>query len=580
MSGLWCRVLFVARPFVCGLLKVRNETVREGNIRRCLENMVAFCDTMVVCDDASTDGTDLIIEDFFRQHGIPLDQFLRIEPADQDFRKELRVKAMMLHKIHKLQPKWIWWQDADEVVPEPSKLLSLLVEDSLQERARMEVRGADEPDAKHLPEYGAYRFPYVQLWRNGCWARTDDGFADGIFVKLWRWRIDLEFDIVDRTHHMQFPHNVGEIGDAPDGLHVIHFGNYGKNLQWKAIQYHGGLGGVERHLDFEAATYRRLDYDYAAYPVRRAPQAPKPEPFELFEKKLIRSMENLRGMKEWFTVVIPTYNRADFLPETLTSLLRQTYPKWVAIVLDDGSTDDTERVMHKLALHDPRILYARHDRRGAVAMNEIGMRFACDATEWWTRLGSDDYFEPDKLLNDALALKYGQWCYGPYQVLRKHDERWQLDETCNLPEDGKFIVDQLLGGAFRVSWANIAARTSLLRLVRSRHKAFCDPRLQNMEDFLVNVRMARIAPPVFRARVRNAMGSHANKLLVTHDAKEMAYAIAYRDIFLADAVWRVNPIGASADSSTTNNDNELTQQLIKEDFTVLLTEAMTAGIVE
>lgn len=540
------------RPLIVGLLKVRNELVRDSNLYRCLDNLMEFCDTLVVCDDASTDGTDLVIRDFFAKHNIPLTQLLIIKPEEQDFRKELAVKQRMLERIHRMRPHWIWWHDGDEVLPHPTELRAWLEE----------MKRDDDP---RRPVVGAYRLPYVQLWREGMWARTDSGFADGRFVKLWHWHPELRFDVVHRTHHMQFPINVGSIGDIETP--VIHFGNWGKNLQWKCIQYWGGLGGVERHMNFEEAEYQLLDYDWSNYPLLATTQLSPmkylpPRPFTEREKKMILEMQNLRGLKEWFTVVIPTYNRADYLTRTITSLKRQRYEKWIALVLDDGSTDRTPELMRRIALHDPRVFYARHPKRGAVAMNEIGMRFACEATEWWTRLGSDDYFEPNKLLLDAMALRRGEWCYGPFRVLRDQfagvtavEPDWQLAELCNRPEQPKTIVDGLLAGRFFVSWANIAARTSLLRKVYERHGNFCPPELINMEDFVVNARMARFAPPVFRAQFVSG-GS------IWYDVD---HAIVNQEQLAHDAIWRVNPIGATASTKTTSRDDELSREIIAKE---------------
>jgi len=55
------------------------------------------------------------------------------------------------------------------------------------------------------------------------------------------------------------------------------------------------------------------------------------------------------------SIVIPTKNRCALLRETLASVQNQTYPNWEAIVVDDGSTDDTWPALMDLAARDPRI---------------------------------------------------------------------------------------------------------------------------------------------------------------------------------------------------------------------------------
>lgn len=535
------------RPLIVGFLKARDENIRSGNIHRCLANMQKFCDTIVACDDASSDGTREIL-----QREIPAGQLLLIDPDKQDFRKELVVKQEMMRLVDKLRPHWVWWQDADE---------------ELDEDGVLHIRKLCETE-KDTPIFGgAYRFRYRQLWRSAHWYRTDDGFDDGSFIKLWKWSPGLRFFEMEGTHNPQFPQQITphQVQELP--WKVIHWGNYGKNLQLKVIQYYGGLGGWWRHLDFASAEYKPVPTPGATLygdrlEITKADGtkiiAPRPAPFTARERELIlmqRGLGNATGggspEPAMFTIVVPTHNRAWALDQTMQSLVDQTYQRWVAIVLDDGSTDNTPQKMEAWQHRDPRIYYARFPRSGAVAMNEIGMRLACRWTEWWTRLGSDDYFEPHKLALDAAALATGaRWVYGPYRVLRGG----ALSETCNLPVAGATLQQQLVGGGFAVSWANMAAQTALLREMHARHGNFCDPRLVVMEDFLINVRLARLAMPTFRAVV----GSR----FIVDDVVSDDYT---GERLAHDAIWRTSPDGASSNTATTANEDILTGQIIVEE---------------
>src|SRR5690554_2800862 len=57
------------------------------------------------------------------------------------------------------------------------------------------------------------------------------------------------------------------------------------------------------------------------------------------------------------SIIIPTYNRAHLIGETLDSVLAQTYENWECIVVDDGSTDNTEELMAEYMTKDARFQY-------------------------------------------------------------------------------------------------------------------------------------------------------------------------------------------------------------------------------
>lgn len=489
---------------IAGFLKVRSE-VLHGNLYRVLANLDAIGVTCgVLCDDASNDGTSSVLDAFAAAR--PGWVVLHVDPAEQAFERELAVKQRMLDMLAPMAPDWVYWTDGDETLDAKG------------------TSGLREWIADLGPEVIGARFHYTQLWMSTSWARTDDGFDDGFFLRLWRYSPDLTFDTRGGTHRSQFPTQLDFSKSVLAPFDVIHWGNGSKKaLQFKAHQYAGGLGGVDRHLAFGHTpdeslatgvgydlatwsrpypTYRQVDADTlpAAVPgeVRTFDAAP-PKPFTMEEIRRIRSMGNMRGLEGWFTVVVPAFNRAPDLPRALNSLLAQRYEKWIAVVLDDGSTDNTSEVMNVYQNLDPRIFSCRYaENRGGVAVNEIGMALACEFGEYWSRLGSDDWWGPGKLEADVAALAAGaEATFGPFTVWR----RGAAAEVCAGswgPSQGLSPSARLRAGQFLASWANVAVRTSVLRKVRERWGNFCDPSLRNMEDFCVNARVAHLAEWVWR----------------------------------------------------------------------------------
>lgn len=62
------------------------------------------------------------------------------------------------------------------------------------------------------------------------------------------------------------------------------------------------------------------------------------------------------------SIVLPTYNRAGKVGKAVESVLAQTYPYFELIVVDDGSTDDTEQIIR--SYHDDRIVYYKMQQNG------------------------------------------------------------------------------------------------------------------------------------------------------------------------------------------------------------------------
>lgn len=148
----------------------------------------------------------------------------------------------------------------------------------------------------------------------------------------------------------------------------------------------------------------------------------------------IMGNDELKGnIPPLFTVLVPTYNQARYLPACLESLLHQTCPNWEAVVVNDGSTDNTRELLERYADKDSR-LRVFHKANGGVA-TALNMALENARGKWICWLSSDDMFEPDKLETQvrAFAVHPGKYFFHTnYNVFYEESGRLSAIE---LPED-------------------------------------------------------------------------------------------------------------------------------------------------
>ncbi len=101
------------------------------------------------------------------------------------------------------------------------------------------------------------------------------------------------------------------------------------------------------------------------------------------------------------SVIIPTFNRASRLVEAIRSVQDQTFEDWELIVVDDGSTDDTEFAVRTIS--DRRIRYLPASHRGVSAARNAGIAQSC--ARWICFLDSDDRWTPRKLARQLEVLE-------------------------------------------------------------------------------------------------------------------------------------------------------------------------------
>jgi glycosyltransferase involved in cell wall biosynthesis len=106
------------------------------------------------------------------------------------------------------------------------------------------------------------------------------------------------------------------------------------------------------------------------------------------------------------SIVMPTYNRADLILETIQSVLRQSYSNWELVIVDDGSDDETESVIR--AVGNNKITYHRISHTGFLGkVRNVGIEKSNG--QYIAFLDSDDLWRTDKLeLQLALLNKFSE----------------------------------------------------------------------------------------------------------------------------------------------------------------------------
>lgn len=114
-----------------------------------------------------------------------------------------------------------------------------------------------------------------------------------------------------------------------------------------------------------------------------------------------RLVNSMIGRNPKVSVIIPAFNAAEYLPETLESIFTQTYPDYEIILVDDGSTDETPEVASR---YQGRIRYFRQNNSGGPARpRNVGIAQA--RGEFIAIFDSDDVMMPNKLARSVEFLR-------------------------------------------------------------------------------------------------------------------------------------------------------------------------------
>src|SRR5262249_10652580 len=121
------------------------------------------------------------------------------------------------------------------------------------------------------------------------------------------------------------------------------------------------------------------------------------------------------------SIILPTYNRARFLPQAFASIRSQRCTTWELVVVDDGSTDATPELVQQFRAEVPQpVRYIRQANGGPYAARNTGLDAAHG--EYVAFFDSDDVWLPHHLQDCAEALAAHpdvDWVYGACRIVEE-----------------------------------------------------------------------------------------------------------------------------------------------------------------
>lgn len=139
------------------------------------------------------------------------------------------------------------------------------------------------------------------------------------------------------------------------------------------------------------------------------------------------------------SIIMPNYNAANYIKNTVESVMAQTYSCWELIFVDDCSTDNSLDVIR--SFDDERIkIYSTDKNSGAATARNIAIDKACG--KWIAFLDSDDLWLPDKLIRQLRFMSDNQYDFSctSYEVINEDEKQVSVF----VPQKDKYSYEDIL----------------------------------------------------------------------------------------------------------------------------------------
>ncbi len=225
----------------------------------------------------------------------------------------------------------------------------------------------------------------------------------------------------------------------------------------------------------------------------------------------------------FFSIIIPTYNRATFIGKSINSVLGQDFSDWELIVVDDGSKDGTADVVRSIV--DERVKYIFQENKERASARNAGV--ALSNGKYVTFLDSDDIFYANHLTTAV-------------EIVKKHSEPeiFHLGyELTDLSSRRSSKIDFLpsIGNDELVYGNHLSCQGVFLRSdIACENQFNPDRELSGSEDYELWLRLASRYPIYCDNRITSAIIQHDDRSVVSTNPERLIKRIALLEKYLAE----------------------------------------------
>ncbi len=207
-----------------------------------------------------------------------------------------------------------------------------------------------------------------------------------------------------------------------------------------------------------------------------------PNKMRIFAGKCIYVFVMRQGDNILVSVIIPAYNQGAFLAETLDCVLAQTYENWECIIVNDGSTDNTEDVALAYCAKDKRFGYVKKENGGLSSARNAGLDVA--KGDYIQFLDSDDLIHPTKFEKQVVLTEEHR-----ADVVVCHHTLFTTDVSATFDNEVSLAKYNLTSDGFLYTWGTgfvIAIHSGLFsHAFLTKYNLRFEERVRAIEDWMM-----------------------------------------------------------------------------------------------